>query len=67
MKNKTNNTSKTTTTVTTYKTIRGVQYLPTGNYRVRKTINGQKVDGTFKKLKDAKTFLGLILKESTSK
>ena len=67
MKNKTNNSINTSTTVSTYKTIKGVQYLPTGNYRVRKTIKGQKVDGTFKKLKDAKKFLGLILSESTSK
>lgn len=67
MKNKTSKTNKTTTVVSTYKTVKGIQYLPSGNYRVRKTINGQKVDGTFKKLKDAKTFLSLILKESTSK
>lgn len=55
-----NNKETKNTSIKGYKTVKGIQTLPTGNYRVRKTINGQKVDGTFKKLKDAKSFLTLI-------
>lgn len=55
-----NNKGTKNTSIKGYKTVKGIQTLPTGNYRVRKTINGQKVDGTFKKLKDAKSFLTLI-------
>ena len=62
MKNNKTTTNKNSTKG--YKTVKGIQTLPTGNYRVRKTINGQKVDGTFKKLKDAKKFLELITKST---
>lgn len=61
MKNTTNNTG-----MTKYKTTNGIQKLPSGNYRVRKTINGQKVDGTFKLRKDAKRYLTMVT-SNTSK
>lgn len=62
MKNKTKTTNNTTitTTVSTYKTTNGIQKLPTGNYRVRKTINGVKYSGNFIKRGKAMEFLTLI-------
>ena len=64
MKNKTTKTVKNSTKG--YKTVKGIQSLPSGNYRVRKTINGQKVDGTFKRKKDAVTFLSLIMRSTNN-
>lgn len=60
MKNKTNNSKTTSTTVSTYKTTNGIQKLPTGNYRVRKTIKGVKYSGNFIKRGQAMEFLTLI-------
>ena len=36
-----------------YKTIKGIQILPSGSYRVRKTINNKTFSGVFKLRKDA--------------
>lgn len=68
MKNKTTNkstTSNITTNTPKYKTTNGIQKLPSGNYRVRKTINGQKIDGTFKLRKDAKRYLTMVTSSTT--
>jgi hypothetical protein len=48
--------SKTTVKTTVSKkplTVNGVQLLPSGSYRVRKSIKGIKFDVTFKKRRDA--------------
>lgn len=46
-----------------YKTTNGVQKLPTGKYRIRKTINGIKYSCNFTKRKDAVNYLTLMTKE----
>jgi hypothetical protein len=51
--NNSNNTTK-------YKTINGIQKLPNGTYRIRKSINGVKYSACFKKRKDASKYLGLL-------
>ncbi len=64
MKNKTNNSTKTTATSTTkvsmYKTTNGIQKLPNGNYRVRKTVKGVKYSLNFTKRTDAMKYVALI-------
>lgn len=56
---------KTTKKETTYKTVNGIQKLPTGNYRVRKTIKGVKYSLNFTKRTDAMKYLIAI--KNTSK
>jgi hypothetical protein len=60
MKNKNTTNSNTTSTTSTYKTINGIQKLPTGKYRVRKTINGTKYSGNFAKRTEAIKYLTLL-------
>lgn len=55
--------NNTTIKQTKYKTTNGVQKLPTGKYRIRKTINGVKYSVNFTKRKDAVNYLILMTKE----
>lgn len=51
-------TTKTTSTTKTQETKNGIEKLfKTGNYRVRKTINGVKYSANFSKRKDAVAYL----------
>lgn len=49
-----------------YKTKNGVQELPNGSYRIRKTINGVKYDGCFTNKRNAIKYLNLLMKESSN-
>ena len=60
------NSNNTSTTTSTYKTINGIQKLPAGNYRVRKTIKGVKYSLNFNKRKDAMNYLALINNPTTT-
>ena len=57
-----NNSNNKTTTM--YKTTNGIQKLPTGNYRIRKMINGVKYSANFTKRKDAVRYLTLLTEAS---
>lgn len=52
------NTSKTTSKLTVKKTmtVAGIQPLPSGSFRVRKSIGGKVISGVFKKRKEAVAF-----------
>lgn len=67
MKNKVTNNSTTsnmTTNTPKYKTTNGIQKLPNGTYRIRKTINGVKYSASFSKRGKAKEFLALVVTAS---
>lgn len=55
--------NNTTNTTPKYKTTNGIQKLPTGKYRVRKTIKGVNYSLNFTKRKDAMNYLTLMTKE----
>ena len=65
MKTTKNNKSKSTKKVakskkTTVNTINGIETLPSGSYRVRKTINGVKHSNIFTSRKDAKAYYDVL-------
>lgn len=67
MKNKTTNNDtsiNSTSNTPKYKTTNGIQKLPNGSYRVRKTINGVKYSGSFTKRGKAMEFLTLVVTAS---
>ena len=67
MKNKTTNnslTSNSTSNTPKYKTTNGIQKLPNGTYRVRKTIKGVNYSGSFTKRSKAMEFLTMVVTAS---
>lgn len=60
MKTTKNNKSKSTKKVAKSVTTNGVQKLPNGSYRVRKTVNKTSYDGVFKKRQDAVAYLDML-------
>lgn len=67
MKKTTSNKTKSTKKVVTKKsvTVNGIQPLPSGSYRVRKTINGTTFDKTFTKRKYAITYRKTLINNTT--